>query len=184
MAALPVLRVRNDRRPGARSPVVLALALLLASGSGCVGAARSTPVVLLPRDGALAPSDIPPGTRIRYYVRGDWRGLRTGNVARASRDTVWLAPARPLAVAQLRRLEVSFGGTSEERRMGRGALVGAVTGAALGALAPRRNTVTDAPGRREYAMAGTMYGMVIGGLAGLLLFPGERWERIELPPKQ
>ena len=159
------------------------LALLLTGTAGCARTSTQSTITPLPRSGLLTPADVPAGTRVRYHVRDDWRGLRTGNVVRATRDTVWLAPDRPLPVARLRRLDVSLGGgPSEERRMGRGAMIGAAAGALVGAIVPRDSAGTrGAASRARYAGLGAMYGMFFGGVAALLLVDGEQWERVELP---
>ena len=170
------------------------LPLLIAGAAGCArttGQARPPAPITTdaaPTDSsaprALSAADLAPGTRIRYHVRGDWRGLSTGRVARATSDTVWLEQDRPLVVAQLRRLDVSHGGVSEARGMARGAIAGATILGLLAALAPRDSSNHhQPPSRAGSAALGAMYGGMLGGIVGLFA-SGERWERVALPPRR
>ena len=187
------MRLTLDRdTPWRRARVILALAVIPLSGA--VACARSAVMAPSPTPSAgamvgstrefpareLRPSDLTPGARIRYRIRDHWRGVRTGEVARATVDTVWLVDGRTLPVARLRRLDLSRGGATVERRMAWGAGIGAGVGALVGVIvapgSPRSETAPPR-GLGTFMLAST--GMVYGALAGLLV-PGEQWDPITI----
>jgi hypothetical protein len=187
LIAMPELLVRRRR-----ALAVIALTLLLPGVSACARGIATAPApapsVATPSpdpDGPapeLMPSALPIGARIRYHVHDDWLGLRTGKVGRATADTVWLANGRALPVSNLRRLELSLGGASVERRMAWGAGIGASVGVLTGVLIPAPDTTGPAnpPPRAAIAYIFATSAAVVGTIVGALL-PGERWERVPLP---
>ena len=181
-------RLRCDH--GTTGVLAIVAVMLAASLAGC---AHTAPVTTAPAPtGTLAPApdaprtrspaDIPAGTRIRYHVHGDWRGIRHGTVARATADTVWLSTGDPLPTNRLRRLDRSRGGATIERRMAIGSLVGGTIGAVTVAAIRPSSASGERPDRALTAMAVGMYGAVVGGV-GALLVPGEKWEKVTLPPR-
>ena len=140
------------------------------------------------------PADLRPGTRIRYSTRSYWAGLRTGEVARASADTVWVERnlwrfegGRALPVASLRRLEYSPAGNTKIRKIVWGTLIGGAVGAAVGASVPPKECDRCAPGASYPADQGFnpllvgVYGAITGGLGTALIAKDEKWVKVELP---
>ena len=161
-----------------------AAALPLMVVAGVAGCGRATsPTPLSPSaTRTRVPAALAPGTRVRYSMRGDEVGARTGRVARASADTLWLTSGSAVPITRLRRLDVSQGGPSDAIRIVRALAVGTAAGAGLGALVTPDSTNIHLPHTRgEAATLGALYGFIIGGVVGLVL-PGERWDPVALPP--
>ncbi len=176
-------RIRTERWTAGALPGAAPLAVAGAAGARA-GAARPS---------ALGPFD--PGAHIRYEPAGLTGVTRTATVVRLAGDTLLLRPdagGSPVAVpvSSLRGLEVS---TGWHRRTGRGLLIGALVGTAVGGTAaalatprPREDNFGEGLAYGLIAplnvFAGAFAGAFLGGAAGAglgALDYHERWRPID-----
>jgi len=150
--------------------------------------------VVAPRAAARAQDSVAvaPGARVRAYVAppGAWRA---GTLGRLTGDTLFLrrtdcAACAPEAVprAAVARLEASAGrGGYPFRGMAVGLVAGVAVGAFVIAPCPRGNARSDGPpcgqGQGVAAGAGALGGLAVGGVAGALWPPRERWRPARWP---
>src|SRR5688500_16857785 len=178
----------SDRRARA-----LALSLMIVSALACSRPAShpTQPVAqATTAEGAqnrLTPADLRPGTRIRYNTRNSLYGMRTGKVARASADTLWLDSSLwrlerggAVPVASLRRLDYSPAGNTKIRKVIWGAVIGGAVGAVVGASVPPKECdrcPSGEPGPSHASDYGFtpllvgLYGAITGGLGTALVVP-------------
>lgn len=190
----------SDRRARA-----LALASVVVLSLACSRPASYSPPPVAPEGAASAelarsgpsPADLRPGTRVRYVIGSPVYGVHTGQVARASADTLWLGfsiwrlgRSRAVPLASLRRLEYSPAGNTKLRKVVIGAVIGGAVGAVVGASVPPKECERCPAGEADPAYQSDLgftpllvglYGAIAGGLGTAIIVPEEKWVRVELP---
>ena len=178
----------------------LVMGLVLLPGIACSSMSARMPIGVPPEVAARAaaefaqtertPGDLPAGARIRYNTGERWYGVRAARVSRATADTIWVESGEPVAVARLRRLEVSLTGDTKAGPVIWGGVIGAGVGAIIGAsLKPSRcdpdceGAARGVPPGAAAMILGTCGG-VIGMLGTAIIAPSERWDRVNLPPRE
>lgn len=153
--------------------IALFLALLLAVPTG---AALSQAVQL------------EPGLRVRIWAPTPPLVRQPGRLTAFHADTMQIDLDRPLSrgvagvvvpLSEVTRLDVSRSRHSRARKALRGAIVGLVIGAAIGAASGgdcEGTMICFTPA--EGAAMGGGFLSAAGALIGVLLPPGERWERV------
>ena len=164
---------RRHRGENLLHRIALFLALLLAVPTG---AAVSQAVQL------------EPGLRVRVWAPTPPLVRQPGRVTAFHADTMRLDLDRPLSrgargvvvpLGQVTRLDVSRGRHSRGRKALGGAIIGLVVGAAIGAVSGGdcENSIICVTPAEGAAIVGVPFAAV-GALIGVLLPPGDRWERV------
>ena len=185
----PLRRFRSFGPARRARAVMVAVAAVLASA--CAGRAPRTAIrPEAPTDFVVhGPADLPAGTFVRYHVRGHWLGVRTGRVAEATADTLWLRDRdmlwrrtrRAVPVARLRDLAFTRTDYPKEDKVGVAMLAGGIVSWMLAASLPPPDVV------EAEAVEGVLYlysvavGSLVTGIAFALVLPGDTYEPVPLP---
>ena len=139
----------------------------------------------LPAVRAVAPSTISPGAAIRFVVGTDSR-LTVGHLSKLSADSLIIDRCENCdrlryGTGEISRLEVRRG-SSRGRHFGVGLLFGAFAGLIAAVLNSAQACHTDVCGLRDLGFfVGPPFGALIGGIIGVSLPSGERWEPVAAP---
>jgi hypothetical protein len=150
---------------------------------------------LSPRAACAQYAEAQPGARVRVQAPGIVAGRYVGTVLAREPGLLRIGsqntPPVEVPLDRITALEISRG-SSRWAGVGRGAVVGTVTGAALGLLiaafsndadrtywdAGRRDTLSRAGLVGYTALSGAFWGGAIGAL-----IPKERWDRFDVTPR-
>jgi hypothetical protein len=170
-----------------RPPIVrtVSFALLVTiAGAACKGAALPVETGIFPAR-AVAPSTVAHGATIRFVLRTD--SLPTvGHLSRLTADSLIIERCANCdrlryGTREINRLEVRRG-SSRGRRFGHGLVFGALAGLAIAVFdnaQPCHALDTDVCGFRVLEFfVGPPFGALIGGIVGVALPTGERWEPV------
>jgi hypothetical protein len=134
---------------------------------------------------AAAPATIAPGATIRFVVGTDSR-LIVGHLNKLSADSLIIDRCEKCdrlryGTCEISRLEV-LRGSSRGRHFGIGLLFGAFAGLIAAVFENAQPCHTDACGLRMLAFYFyPPFGALIGGIIGVSLPTGERWEPVSFP---
>jgi hypothetical protein len=170
-------------RPAIVRTVSLALLVSMAI-VGCSGAAPPVETGIPPVR-AVAPSTIAPGATIRFVLGTD--SLPTvGHLSKLTADSLIIQRCANCdrlryGTREINRLEV-LRGSSRGRNFGHGLVFGALAGLSIAVLdnaRPCHALDTDVCGFRVLDFfVGPPFGALIGGIIGVSLPTGERWEPV------
>jgi hypothetical protein len=131
---------------------------------------------------AVAPSTIAPGATIRFVVGTD--SLPTiGHLSNLTADSLIVERCANCdrlryGTREISRLEVRRG-SSRGRHFGHGLVFGALAGVAIAVFENAQPCHTDVCGMRVLDFfVGPPFGALIGGIVGVILPTGERWEPV------
>jgi hypothetical protein len=136
----------------------------------------------IPPGGAVAPSTIAPGATIRFVVGTDSR-LIVGHLSNLTPDSLIIERCTNCdrlryGTREISRLEV-LRGSSRGRHFAVGLLFGAFAGLIAAVLNSAQACHTDVCGLRDLGfIIGPPFGALIGGIIGVSLPTGERWEPV------
>ena len=136
----------------------------------------------IPPVGAVAPSTIAPGATIRFVVGTDSR-LIVGHLSNLTPDSLIIDRCANCdriryGTREISRLEV-LRGSSRGRHFAVGLLFGAFAGLIAAVLNSAQACHTDVCGLRDLGfLVGPPFGALIGGIIGVALPTGERWEPV------
>jgi hypothetical protein len=147
----------------------------------CSGGAPpvETGISVLP---AVAPSTIAPGATIRFVAGTDSR-LIVGHLSKLTADSLIIERCENCdrlryGTREISRLEV-LRGSSRGRHFGHGLVFGALAGLIIAVFDNAQPCHTDVCGMRVLEFfAGPPFGALIGGIIGVSLPTGERWEPV------
>jgi hypothetical protein len=131
---------------------------------------------------AVAPSTIAPGATIRFVVGTDSR-LIVGDLSKLTADSLIIdrctnCDRLRYGTREISRLEV-LRGSSRGRHFAVGLLFGAFAGLIAAVLNSAQACHTDVCGLRDLGFfVGPPFGALIGGIIGVALPTGERWEPV------
>ena len=133
---------------------------------------------------AIAPSTIAPGATIRFVAGTDSR-LSVGHLSKLTADSLIVdrcanCDRLRYGTREISRLEV-LRGSSRGKHFAVGLAVGALVGFVAGVIntAQACNGTPDVCGFRDIALiAGPLDGALIGGIIGVSLPTGKRWEPV------
>ncbi len=134
---------------------------------------------------AVAPSTIAPGTTIRFVVGTDSR-LIVGHLSHLTPDSLIIDRCTNCdriryGTREISRLEV-LRGSSRGKHFAAGLVVGAFAGLIAAVLNSAQACHTDVCGLRDLGfLVGPPFGALIGGIIGVSLPTGERWEPVASP---
>ena len=135
---------------------------------------------------AVAPSTIAPGVTIRFVVGTDSR-LIVGHLSNLTPDSLIIDRCKNCdrlryGTREIGRLEV-LRGSSRGRHFAVGLAVGALAGFVAGVISTAQpcNGTPDVCGFRDIALIGDpAVGALIGGIIGIALPTGQRWEPVAI----
>jgi hypothetical protein len=139
----------------------------------------------IPAVRAVAPSTIAPGATVRFVVGTDSLPI-VGHLGKLTADSLIIQPCPNCdrlryGTREISRLEV-LRGSSRGRHFGHGLVFGALAGLSIAVLdnaRPCHALDTDVCGFRVLDFfVGPPFGALIGGIIGVSLPTGERWEPI------
>lgn len=133
---------------------------------------------------AVAPSTIAPGATIRFVVGTDSR-LNVGHLSKLTGDSLIIdrcanCDRLRYGTLEISRLEV-LRGSSRGKHFAVGLAVGALAGFVAGVISTAQpcNGTPDVCGFRDIALIGDpAVGALIGGIIGIALPTGKRWEPV------
>ena len=130
----------------------------------------------------VAPSTIAPGAAIRFVAGTDSR-LIVGHLSNLTPDSLIIdrctnCDRLRYGTLEISRLEV-LRGSSRGKHFAAGLVVGAFTGLIAAVLNSAQACHTDVCGLRDLGfLVGPPFGALIGGIIGVALPTGERWEPV------
>ena len=130
----------------------------------------------------VAPSTIAPGATIRFVVGTDSR-LIVGHLSNLTPDSLIIdrctnCDRLRYGTREISRLEV-LRGSSRGKHFAAGLVVGAFAGLIAAVLNSAQACHTDVCGLRDLGfLVGPPFGALIGGIIGVALPTGERWEPV------
>ncbi len=136
----------------------------------------------IPAVRAVAPSTIAPGATIRFVVGADSR-LIVGHLSNLTPDSLIIdrctnCDRLRYGTREIGRLEV-LRGSSRGRHFAHGLVFGALAGLIAAVLNSAQACHTDVCGLRDLGFfVGPPFGALIGGIIGVSLPTGERWEPV------
>jgi hypothetical protein len=152
-------------------------ATVIACSGGTPPVETSIPVVR-----AIAPSTIAPGATIRFVVGTDSRPI-VGHLRNLTADSLIIDRCENCdrlryGTFEISRLEV-LRGSSRGKHFAAGLVVGAFAGLIAAVLNSAQACHTDVCGLRDLGFfVGPPFGALIGGIIGVSLPTGERWEPV------
>jgi hypothetical protein len=167
-------------RPAIIRTVSVAL-LVIMTVVACSGGAPPVETGI-PPVGAVTPSTIAPGATIRFVAGTDSR-LIVGHLSSLTADSLIIDPCANCdrlryGTREISRLEV-LRGSSRGRHFAVGLLFGAFAGLIAAVLNSAQACHTDVCGLRDLGfIIGPPFGALIGGIIGVSLPTGERWEPV------
>src|SRR6202521_4482202 len=148
---------------------------------GCSGGAAPVETGI-PAVRAVAPSTIAPGATIRFVAGTDSR-LIVGHLSNLTPDSLIIdrctnCDRLRYGTREISRLEV-LRGSSRGKHFAAGLVVGAFAGLIAAVLNSAQACHTDVCGLRDLGfLVGPPFGALIGGIIGVALPTGERWEPV------
>jgi hypothetical protein len=170
-----------------RAVFVRTVGVALFVSATVVACSRGTPPVEtgIPVVRAVAPSTIAPGATIRFVVGTD-SSLRVGHLSNLTADSLIIERCTNCdrlryGTREISRLEV-LRGSSRGRHFAVGLLFGAFAGLIAAVFENAQACHTDVCGLRVLDFfALPPFGALIGGIIGVSLPTGERWEPVASP---
>jgi len=168
------------RSPAVVRPVSVAL-FVITVVVACSGGAPSVETGISPVR-AVGPSTIAPGATIRFVVGADSR-LTVAHLSKRTADSLIVDQCENCerlryGTREISRLEV-LRGSSKRRHFAHGLVFGALAGLIGAVLDNAQPCHTDVCDLRVLAFfAGPPFGALIGGIIGLALPAGQRWEPV------
>jgi hypothetical protein len=167
-----------------RPAIVRTLSVALFVGMMVVACSGGAPPVEtgIPAVRAVEPSTIAPGATIRFVVGTDSR-LIVGHLSKLTADSLIIERCANCdrlryGTLEISRLEV-LRGSSRGRNFGHGLVFGALAGLIAGVLVDAQPCHSDGCGFGVAAfIIGPSEGALIGGILGLALPTGQRWEPV------
>jgi hypothetical protein len=171
-----------------RPVTVRTLSVALFVSATVVACSGGTPPVEtgIPVGRAVAPSTIAPGATIRFVVGTD-SSLRVGHLSNLTQDSLIIDQCTNCdrlryGTRELSRLEV-LRGSSRGKHFALGLLFGAFAGLIAAVFENAQPCHTDVCGLGVGAfLIGPPFGALIGGIIGVSLPTGQRWEPVAVQP--